>query len=298
MPTPLVSRRAFLGVVAGSSCVAPLAAGLRDASAGQARPHVPIGLEMYTLRAEEAQDRLGTLRAVREMGYDGVEFYGVYMDWTPAYAREVRRALDALGLRCFSTHTHRNHFSDAALPKAIELNQILGSRHIIMAHSEKVEGEDGWKQLAATLTRADETLRPLGLRAGFHNYPIEFRPLPGSTTRPIDILAAHTPRDFGFQLDTVGTLIAGADAVAFVEANPGRVRSYHLKDWKPGEGGGRVLLGEGIGKWPPLFDVAERVGGVEYYLVEQEGSRFTPLDTARRSIEILRQLRGPEASRG
>ena len=287
---PALTRRVFLSVLASAPCASTL-------RAAPQRPHVPIGLEMFTLRAEEAQDRMGTLRAIREMGYDGVEFYGIYMDWTPAYAREVRKLLDALGLRCFSTHTRRDHFAEATFPKAIELNQILGSRHVIMAHSEKVEGVDGWKQLAATLTRAQETLRPLGLRAGFHNYPVEFRALPGGTTRPIDILAANTPRDFGFQVDTVGTLMSDADAAAFVEANPGRVPSFHLKDWKPGEGGGRVLLGEGTGQWTRLFDVAERVGGVEYYLVEQEGSRFTPLETAKRSLEILKQLRGPEAAR-
>ena len=288
MTSGSLTRRGFLGLVAA-------APGLASFGAVAPRPNVPIGLEMFTLRVEEAQDRMATLRAVREMGYDGIEFYGVYMDWTAAYARDLRRELDALGLRCFSTHTRREHFADATFPKAIELNQILGSRHIIMAHSEKVDGEDGWKALAASLTRAQETLRPLGLRAGFHNYPTEFRPLAGGSTRPIDILAANTPRDFGFQIDTVGTLMSGADAAAFVEANPGRVPSYHLKDWKPGEGGGRVLLGEGTGDWTRLFDVAERVGGVEYYLVEQEGSRFTPLETAKRSLAILKQLRSGDA---
>jgi sugar phosphate isomerase/epimerase len=279
-----ITRRSFLELAAA----APLS---KVRLSGQAaRKDVPIGLEMYTLRAEEAEDRMATLQAVAGMGYQGVEFYGIYFDWTIEYAKQVRSRLDALGLRCFSTHTRRANFAAADFPKVIELNQILGSRYVVMAHAEKVDGEDGWKQLAESLTRADETLKPLGLRAGFHNYPQEFRPL--GSTRPIDILAANTPRDFAFQLDTVGPLQAGADIVAFVNANPGRVRSYHLKDWRPGEGGGRVLLGEGIGPWKAIFDAAERTGGVEYYLVEQEGSRLTPMDTARRSLELLRTLRG------
>jgi sugar phosphate isomerase/epimerase len=233
---------------------------------------------------------MAALQAVAAMGYQGVEFYGVYFDWTIEYAKQVRSRLDALGLRCFSTHTRRANFEPTDLPKVIELNQVLGSRYVVMAHAEKVDDEDGWKRLAESLTRAHETLEPLGLRAGFHNYPQEFRPL--GSTRPIDILAANTPGDFAFQLDTVGPLQAGADIVAFVNANPGRVRSYHLKDWRPGEGGGRVLLGERIGPWKAIFDAAERTGGVEYYLVEQEGSRFSPMETARRSLELLRTLRG------
>jgi sugar phosphate isomerase/epimerase len=61
---------------------------------------------------------------------------------------------------------------------------------------------------------------------------------------------------------------------------------------KPAPQGYRVLLGEGIGPWKRLFDVAEAKGGVEYYLVEQEGSRFSPLETAQRCLETFRKLRG------
>jgi sugar phosphate isomerase/epimerase len=288
MPRGMITRRALLRLAATVPCAASLRAFGQEKPA---RRKVPIGLEMFTLRTEEAQDRMGTLRAIAEMGYDGVEFYGIYTDWTPAFAKDVRKQLDALGLRCFSTHTRRGDFAAQTFPKVIELNQILGSTRVIMAHSEKVDGEDdGWKRLAATLTSAHEQLRPLGMRAGFHNYPVEFKPI-ASGARPIDILTANTPKDFGFQLDTVGPLQAGADLIAFVKANPGRIMSYHLKDWAPGEGAGRLLLGEGIGPWATLFDVAERVGGVEYYLIEQEGSRFTPMETAKRSLETLRKFR-------
>ena len=285
MHTRSVSRRTFLKL---ASC-APIAASIGEAQQGGARSNIPVGLGLYSLRDEEQKDRMATLQAVAEMGYNGVEFWGPYFEWTPAYAKEVKARLDSLELRCFSTHTRRPYFAAESFPHVIELNQILGSRYIVMAHSEKVDGLDGWKQLAGTLTAADERLRPLGMRAAFHNYPSDFRPI--GDTRPIDILAANTPRDFAFQLDTV-MMSTGADPVAFVKANPGRVKSYHLKDWSPGEGGGRVLLGEGIGNWKALFDAAERVGGVEYYLIEQEGSRFTPLDTAKRCLENFRTLRG------
>jgi sugar phosphate isomerase/epimerase len=285
-----VTRRTLLQLAATTSLAAASSVFGVTSAQTPSRKKVPIGLEMFTLRAEEEKDRMATLDAIAGMGYDGVEFYGIYTAWTPAYTKDVRKRLDDLGLRCFSTHTRRGDFSADTFPRVIELNQILGSRHVIMAHSEKVDGDDGWKQLAELLTASHEKLRPLGLSAGFHNYPVEFRPIGG--TRPIDILTANTPKDFGFQLDTVGPLQAGADMVAFVKANPGRIKSYHLKDWAPGEGGGRLLLGEGTGPWKALFDVAENVGGVEYYLVEQEGSRFTPTETAKRSIEMLRALRG------
>jgi sugar phosphate isomerase/epimerase len=91
------------------------------------------------------------------------------------------------------------------------------------------------------------------------------------------------------QLD-VGTCIeAGSDPVAWIRANPGRIRSLHLKEWSPEAGKGySVLFGEGVAKWKDIFAAAEGVGGVEYYLIEQEGSRFPELETAKRCLEAFR----------
>jgi len=243
---------------------------------------------MFSLRAEEQQDRLATLTAVAKMGYQGVEFYAPYYDWTPAYAKTVRAHLDSVGLRCFSNHTNRAHFTAAHLSKVADLNSILGSRHVVMAHSVEVTGEqDGWKKLAAELTTAHETLKKYGLSAGFHNWPDEFKTIDGY--RPIDVLIANTPADLGFQIDTYGPFHHGADLVAFLHQHRNRVRSYHLKDWAATRN--RLILGEGDVKWPPIFEAAERVGGVEYYLIEQEGSRLTPMETARIGLEQYRRLR-------
>jgi hypothetical protein len=52
-----------------------------------------------------------------------------------------------------------------------------------------------------------------------------------------------------------------------------------------------VLLGEGSGDRPKILEAAETVGGVAYYLIEQEGSRFSPLETAKRCPENLRKMR-------
>jgi len=113
--------------------------------------------------------------------------------------------------------------------------------------------------------------------------------------RIMDVIAANTPAEFVLQLD-VGTCVeAGADPVAWIKANPGRIKSVHLKDWAPGtnaEGKGyRVLFGEGVSPWKEILAAAEATGGVEYYLMEQEGSRFGELDAARRCLETWRTLR-------
>jgi hypothetical protein len=71
--------------------------------------------------------------------------------------------------------------------------------------------------------------------------------------------------------------------VAFIKANPGRVNSYHLKEWSDDpQVGYKALLGEGVGPWTEIFAAAESVGGAEHYLIEQEGSRLPPLETPER----------------
>jgi sugar phosphate isomerase/epimerase len=107
----------------------------------------------------------------------------------------------------------------------------------------------------------------------------------------MEVLAANTGKDVMLQLD-VGTCIeAGSDPVAWIDQNPGRIRSMHVKDWSP-EQGYKVLVGEGVAPWKKLFQAAETTGGIEFYLIEQEGSRYPQLETAERCLANFRKLHG------
>jgi len=279
MSRHLISRRALL---ASASTLA---------FAQSRGKRIPVGLELYSVRNELTKDLMGTVRAVAKMGYEGVEFYSPYYQWTPAYAKEVRQLLDDLGIRCFSTHNGARSLSPEGLPKAIELNQTIGSKFIVMASAGKVENLDGWKGVAETLSQAAEKLKPLGMRTGFHNHQTEFKPIDGK--RPMEVLAANTPRDVVLQLD-VGTCIeAVSDPVAWIDHNPRRIVSMHCKDWSRDPAKGyKVLLGEGEAPWKKLFNAAEKTGGIEYYLVEQEGSDYPPFETAERCLAAFRKLHG------
>ena len=275
----MITRRAFLA-----------SASLPALSALPQGKRIPVGLELYSVRNELKQDLFGTVRAVAKLGYEGVEFYAPYFEWTPAYAKEVRRLLDDLGIRCFSTHNSARSFTPENLPHAIELNRILGSRSIVMASAGKVESIDGWKKVADTLNQASAKLKSEGLRAGFHNHQIEFRPLEGQL--PMEVLARNTDKSVILQLDVGTCLHAGADPVAWIEKNPGRIASMHCKDWSSDpDKGYRVLFGEGIAPWKKIFEAAEKVGGIEEYLVEQEGSAHPPMETVKLCLENLRKIR-------
>lgn len=256
----------------------------------------PIGLELYSVRGELARDLPGTLREVSRIGYEAVEFYAPYYGWTVPYAKEVRSLMDDLGLRCYSTHNHLESFTPGeGMAKAIELNQILGVRHLILASAGRDDKSlDGWKKLCDQLSSAVGQLLPHGLTAGFHNHQTEWKPLEGGQ-RVMDVIAANTPKEFVLQFDVGTCLEAGADPLAWIKANPGRIRSVHLKDWTPGKNedgkGYRVLFGEGVAPWAEILAAVESGGGVEFYLLEQEGSRFPEFETAQRCLDNWKKFR-------
>ena len=274
-----LSRRSFIALTAAS----PLATALAKFK------KVPVGLELFSVRKELASDLTGTVRKVGEMGYDGVEFFSPYMQWTTDQAKDVRKLLDELKIKCFSTHNGPNSF-DADLSKAIELNSILGSKYIVMASAGRVNDLDGWKKVADTLTTAAQKMKSAKLKPGFHNHQVEFRPI--GDQRPIEVLAKNTPKDVMLQFD-VGTCVeVGYDPVQWINQNPGRIKSIHVKDFSKDKSKGyRVLFGEGDAPWKEIFAAAEKTGGVEYYLIEQEGSPLPPFETVQRCLADFKKMR-------
>jgi sugar phosphate isomerase/epimerase len=275
-----LSRRSFLAV----SAMLPWALKARAASSSLS---LPIGLELYSVRETLKTDLEGTVRAVAQLGFQCVEFYAPYYDWTEAQTKQMRKLLDDLGIRCYSTHNDEKYFSTENINRARDMNLTLGCRYMVMAYTEPKSGLDGWKGIADELNVAAEKLEPSGLRVGYHNHQAEWKA--GEGERPMEVLAKNTKPSVMLQLDVGTCLDAGADPVAWIRANPGRIHSLHLKDWSPDPAVGyKALFGEGSADWKDIFAAAESGGGVEYYLLEQEGSRFGELETAKRCLAAYR----------
>ena len=209
------TRRSFLAAAAA----APLALA--------ADSKIPVGLELYSVRDEMNKDLTATVTAVAKMGYPIVEFFAPYYQWSEDYTKQVRKLLDDLGLRCRSTHNGPASFATDGVQKAIDRNKILGVEFIVLASAGKPATLDDWKKVAETLTYGVEKFKPAGLRAGYHNHQTEFQPLEGK--RPIEVIAANTPKEFMLQFD-VGTCVeVGSDPVAWIKSNPGRINGLHCK---------------------------------------------------------------------
>jgi len=274
-----LSRRSFLA----------LSAMLPWALKARASTSIPIGLELYSVREALKLDLEGTVRAVAQLGYQCVEFYAPYFDWSDAQTKAMRKLLDDLGIRCYSTHNDEKYFSADNINRARDMNLSLGSKYMVMAYSEPKSGLDGWRVIADELNAAAAKLETSGLKAGYHNHQAEWKPVEG--VRPMEILAKNTKPSVMLQLDVGTCLEAGSDPVAWIRANPGRIHSLHLKDWSPDPSKGyQVLFGEGSADWKNIFVAAESVGGVEYYLLEQEGSRFGEMETAKRCLQAYKTV--------
>jgi len=287
MASASFSRRSFLSTGVSTALAVSAASSLTAAAKGK---KIPLGLELYSVRDVLEKDLMGTVRTVAKQGWEVFEFYSSYFSWTTDYAKQVRALLDEVGVKCLSTHNGAESFDGAGIQKAIDLNSILGSKTIVLAHPGKtITTVDGWKEVAAKLNAGADKFKAAGIRAGYHNHDAEWRPIDG--VKPIEILAKNTRKEVTLQFD-VGTCVAmGADPVAWINSNPGRIRSMHCKDWAPDKEY-KVLFGDGKAPWKGIFAAAEKTGGIEYYLIEQESYDLPSIETVALCMANFKKIHG------
>ena len=248
-------------------------------------PKIPVALQLYSVRNEMAEDVPGTLKAVAQMGYEGVDFAGYHH----TSAQDLRAMLDDLGLRMGGTHLQLDALLGDELQRTIEFEQILGNPYLVVASVPEArrESRDAWLETCELLNSVAETLGPLGMYTGYHNHGWEFQQqFDGDYAW--DIVAQITVDDVIMQLDTGNAMSGGGDPVELLERYPGRARTVHLKDWsadKPGQ----IVLGEGDSDWDGIFALCES-GGTEWYIIEQGSKNHAPLECVALSLENLREM--------
>ncbi len=248
---------------------------------------IPIALQLYSVREDCAADLPGTLEAVAEMGYDGVEFAGYY----GRSAEELRPMLDDLGLKVAGTHTGIHTLLGDELEKTVEFNKTVGNKFLIVPWlpEERRDSKAAWLKTAKLINGIAEKVKPEGMLVGYHNHAMEFQPIDGET--PWDIFLGATVRDVVMQLDTGNAMHGGVSAdgvLKILKRYPGRAVTVHLKEYSSEND--KALIGEGETKWKELFKLCETVGATEWYIVEQESYALPPLECVRRCIKNLRKM--------
>ena len=245
---------------------------------------IPLGLQLYSVREECARDLAGTLRAVADMGYEGVEFAGYY----DRSAEELRVMLDDVGLRCCGTHTRLDTILPDALERTVDFNRTLGNVYLIVPSlpPERRESRQAWLESARLFTEASPGARAHGMWVGYHNHSVEFQSLDGEL--PWDTFFSNTPDDVVMQVDIGNALHGGGDPVPYIARYPGRALTVHLKEYSAAND--RALIGEGDVDWQEVFRLCEGSGGTHWYIVEQESYAYPPLDCVDRCLQNLRAM--------
>lgn len=243
-----------------------------------------IGLQLYAVRDECAKDFPGTLSAVAEMGYEGVEFAGYY----GRTAAQVRALLDERDLKCCGTHTRLDALQGDELARTAEFNLAIGSPYVIVPilPEELRRTRATWQEGARLLNDLAGRVQQHGLRAGYHNHRYEFEPVEGVV--PWELIFGAGDPSLIMQLDMGHALEAGADPVAVLKRYPGRATTVHMAEHSAADS--LALLGEGDVTWREVLAACEAVGGTEWYIVEQERYRYPQLECVRRCLVNLKDI--------
>jgi sugar phosphate isomerase/epimerase len=250
---------------------------------------IPFGLQLFSVRGECAKGLPATLKAVRDIGYQAVEPWGYdggKVEWQAVPARDLRRMLDDNGLTCCGMHLLTGALLGDNLARAVELNQQLGNRFLIIAmDKQRMSSPAGIQELAGILTDTAGKLKPLGMFTGYHAHGFDFVRFGDRTAW--DILFSSTPAEVVMQLDIGNCGNGGGDPIAILRKFPGRAKSVHLKDYGGPAGS---VIGEGKADWAEVFRLCQTVHKTEWYVVEEGGPDGLGFDVSRRSLDNLRRM--------
>ncbi|MFA4029087.1 MAG: hypothetical protein GDYSWBUE_001719 [Candidatus Fervidibacterota bacterium] len=246
-----------------------------------------VALELYSVREDCAKDLEGTLKAVAEMGYIGVEFAGYH----GRSASELRKMLDDLGLQVAGTHIQLETLLGDELKRTVEFNHEIGNKYLIVpaVSEEWRRTKDDWRRLAELFNEISERVKPEGMFVGYHNHMVEFQPIDGEL--PWDIFFGAANEDVVMQLDTGNAMRGGAsfeDLLRVLKQYPGRAKSIHVKEFSATNPD--AIVGEGDIDWGEVFELCDTIGGTEWFIVEQESYAYTPIECVRRCLENLKRM--------
>ena len=266
----------------------------------------PIGIQVYSVRKEASEDFAGTLSKIRDFGYDGVEFAGLYGN-TPA---EVRALCEKYSLNPISAHVP---FVDMLKDPAGVLAQYaeIGCRYVAVPYltPEHRPGTPNFEFVVEFIGIIAKAAKKAGIQLLYHNHDFEFMKLGGKYA--LDILYETVPEDLlKTELDTCWVNVGGEDPSKYLLKYSGRAPVVHLKDFfgqksenmyeligienkapKRPDGFEFRPVGSGLQDMPSIVAAAEKAGA-EWLVVEQDNPSMglTPIECAKKSIDYLRSI--------
>lgn len=284
-----VSRRSFLKAAGAAGA----AMALNNQFLSAQVKHVPVGLQLYSVRELLPKDFDGTLHQLSAVGIKEVEAAGYYKKT----AAEFRHSMDAAGLRCVSTH-HALMELKPKLDEWIEYGHNLGLEYIICSwagvHRDPThKGEmtlDDWRYAADEFNKIGEKVKAAGMTFGYHNHFVEFK-TEGDVVFYDELLKRTDPKLVVFEMDCGWVVVGGHNPVEYLSKTPERFPLLHVKDFvkQPDGKFKNVVMGRGIIDYKPILQAAT---GLKHYFIEQEEFQGEPFANLRDDVEYMRKIMG------
>jgi sugar phosphate isomerase/epimerase len=289
----MLTRRQFLeetvwGVAAGAATTAT-----QTWAAAELAWSKPIGLEMYTVRHEFAQDPAGTLKKVGATGYREVEI-------PAALPVETLKAyLSAANLAAPSTYPEAPKDVEG-WKKTLDHVHPYGFRYVVVGDNPQLDAE-AWKRRAELFNECGKLAQQAGMQFCYHAHFREFAPL-GDTCGYDIMLARCDPELLKMEMDVFWATYAGRDPLDYFQKYPGRFPLLHIKDLKPGfptsttsfpyDSGPNPFapVGQGRIDWVKIFAHAPQAG-TQHIFVEQDRCDSSPFQAIEISFNYLKNLR-------
>ena len=267
-----------------------------------------IGLQLYSVRDEIANDMDGTLKKVAEMGYECVEFAG-YAGHT---AEEVKEMCDKYGLEPISVHQSYDVFLEDS-ENSVNFLKTLGVKY------SAVPWKDGWETNydgnVSDIKKVGKLLKDNGIQLLYHNHDFELTQKHGDQF-VLDALYSDVDSDILCpELDLCWVHYAGCDPIEYIKKYGDVEEVIHLKDFecknlnagpvyglidengnsgadrdKSNDGFEFRPIGHGRQNVKALFEAMEDTK-IKYVIVEQDSHpQNTPLEDAKISIDYIRSI--------
>ncbi len=264
-----------------------------------------VGLQLYSVRSEIEKDLVGTLKAVKAMGYDYIEsagagFYGLSAD-------EAKALLAEIGLTLISVH------SVDCSDENLALYQALGVKNFTIPYYGRANYDD-WEKSKAYFEDCAERVKKYGMRLFYHNHDFEFEAI--GDKKIIDKIYTELPEGvIAPQFDVCWVTYGGSNPAEYIRKYAHKEMTMaHLKDFScKGAVKGAVYelidngsvkksrdenlfrfhsVGDGVVDFGSVLTACEEVG-IECVIVEQDQSYETPcLEAVKKSRIYLKETFG------
>lgn len=268
-----MNRRRFLG--SGLAALSGLAVSTKAAHPSR---KIQTGVQLYSVRTLCERDLPGTLKALKEMGYAGVQCGGFF----GRSAKELSALFKDHGLAAAGLQMQADKIlKPENLSSSIDFARELGAPYLFIPHFD-AKTADAWMRFAEQMSVAAGAFKKAGLRLGYHNHQHEFLDMFDGVCK-WQVLFDNASPDVCQQLDLGHCMLAGEDPARWLKKYPNRNPAVHVKAASKTSG----VVGADGASWERAFEACE-ADITEWYVVEAEINPGS-LDDVRGCIGFMKQ---------